>query len=293
MFRGNKKGLLKTNWVALVAVLLLAAFICTQAIAQEPDTENIYDFEAMSIEVKPLTLVDCARCHTSHVKWLRENGAKHQGVVCTECHQVFHAYNPLRNNYAEIMPKCSSCHDAPHGSAEQVNECLSCHTNPHQPLVSIPSPAKLEGRCQLCHNEVAASLQAEVSMHTEQECSFCHSEKHGRIPVCNECHENHSPMAVLETPDCLACHPVHTPLRISYPADQPNEVCAGCHAEAYELLQARTTKHSTFSCANCHPEHGHLPVCFDCHGRPHNPAIHEKYAQCVDCHGIAHDVARP
>ena len=290
---GRKLSVSKINCVGLAAVLLLAAFIYGQAFAEEPAAANVYDFEAMSIEVKPLTLVDCARCHTSHVKWLRENGAKHQGVVCTDCHQVFHAYNPLRNNYAEIMPKCSSCHDAPHGSAEPVNECLACHTNPHQPLASIPAPAELEGRCHLCHTEVAASLQAEVSMHAEQECSFCHSEKHGRIPVCNECHENHSPMAVLDTPDCLACHPVHTPLRIAYPADQPKEVCAGCHDEAYELLQTRTTKHSAFSCAKCHPEHGHLPVCMDCHGKPHNPAIHEKYAQCGDCHGIAHDVARP
>jgi hypothetical protein len=170
-------------------------------------------------------------------------------VACTDCHQVFHAYNPLRNNYAEIMPQCSSCHDAPHGSSETVMQCLECHANPHQPLASIPVPANLESKCQSCHSQVAASLKAEVSMHTEQECSSCHSEKHGRIPQCGECHENHSPMATLETPDCLACHPVHTPLKISYPITQVKEVCAGCHGEALQLLQARQTKHSALTCA--------------------------------------------
>jgi predicted CXXCH cytochrome family protein len=56
-------------------------------------------------------------------------------------------------------------------------------------------------------------------------------------------------MATLETPDCLACHPVHTPLKISYPITQVKEVCAGCHGEALQLLQARQTKHSALTCA--------------------------------------------
>jgi len=293
MFNGRKSGLSYVVCVTLSAVLLLVTFISNQAVAAEPAAGNVYDLEAMLIELKPLTLEECARCHTSHFKWLRDNGAKHQGVVCTECHEVFHAYNPQRNNYAEIMPKCSSCHDAPHGSAEPVTDCFACHTNPHQPLASIPDPADLEGKCQHCHSYVVASLKNEVSMHTEQECSSCHSEKHGRIPACSECHENHSPMAVLDTPGCLACHPVHTPLKISYPLTQAKEVCAGCHEDAYELLQVHTTKHSAFTCAKCHPKHGHLPICQDCHGKPHNPAIHEKFEKCGDCHGIAHDVARP
>ena len=287
MLKGKKTGLSYFG-VTLLGILFLVAFMSNQAVASEPVAGNIY-----TEEVKPLTLEECGRCHTSHYTWLRDNGARHQGVACTDCHQVFHAYNPLRSNYAEIMPQCSSCHDTPHGSAEPVTECLACHANPHQPLVSIPVPAKLEGKCQLCHTEVAASLKAEVSMHTEQECSSCHSEKHGRIPQCGECHENHSPMTVLETPDCLGCHTnPHTPLRISYPITQGKEVCAGCHEEPFQLLQARETKHSALTCAKCHSVHGQLPVCQECHGEPHGPAIHKKYAKCGECHGIAHDVQR-
>jgi len=287
MFEGRKNNLTYLS-VALMAVLFFAVFMSSQTVSAEPAADNIY-----TMEVKPLTLEECGRCHTSHYNWLRDNGAKHQGVACTDCHQIFHAYNPLRDNYAEIMPQCGSCHEAPHGSDESVMQCLKCHANPHQPLVSIPVSETLESRCQFCHAEVAASLKAEVSMHTEQECSSCHSEKHGRIPQCGECHENHSPTAgALETPDCLACHPVHTPLRISYPITQGKEVCAGCHDEAFQLLETRKTKHSVLTCAKCHSSHGQLPVCQECHGEPHNPSIHEKYAKCGACHGIAHDVQK-
>jgi predicted CXXCH cytochrome family protein len=67
-------------------------------------------------------------------------------------------------------------------------------------------------------------------------------------------------MAALEMPDCLACHPVHTPLNISYPATQAKEVCAGCHDQAYQLLQEHQTKHSALTCAKCHPAHDQLPA---------------------------------
>ena len=283
----GRKSVLANIGSALLAILFLLIFAPDLAVSAEPAMDNKY-----TLTVQPLTLEECARCHTSHYNWLRDNGAMHQSVSCTDCHQVFHAYNPLRSNYADIMPKCSSCHAAPHGPAEPVMECLACHVNPHQPLVSIPAPVNLENRCQLCHSEVAASLTAQVSKHTEQECSSCHSEKHGRIPQCNECHENHSPMAVLATPDCLACHPVHTPLNISYPVTQDKVVCAGCHDQAYNMLQARETKHSALTCAECHPSHGQLPACQECHGMPHSSAIHEKFTSCGDCHGIAHDIQK-
>ena len=284
----GKKAVYTCMGIALAVVVFYGVILPNLALSAETEGENKY-----TAAVQPLTLAECARCHTAHYGWLQNNGARHQTVACTDCHEVFHAYNPLRNNYAAIIPKCSSCHDAPHGTAEPVMQCLECHVNPHQPLVSIPDPAGLEGRCQLCHDEVAASLKAEVSKHTEQECSSCHSEKHGRIPQCSECHENHSPMVVLETPDCLACHPVHTPLQIVYPLTQSKEVCAGCHDEAYGLLQAKETKHSAFTCAKCHPAHGQVPACQECHGKPHSAAIHEKFMNCGDCHNIAHGLDIP
>ncbi|MCF6291427.1 MAG: hypothetical protein L3J03_10590 [Desulfobacterales bacterium] len=284
MVTGKRKGL-----IGLAAALLLFGGLIFGPAASSAggDWDNVYD-----VAITPMTVQDCGRCHTSHFARLKENGARHQQVVCTECHQVFHAYNPMKNNYAELMPRCSSCHDAPHGTAPEVMQCLNCHTDPHQPLASIPDPALLEDRCRKCHADIAAMLTAKPSKHTEQECSSCHSQKHGRIPQCNECHENHSPLAELATADCLACHPVHTPMEISYPLTQAKTVCAGCHEEAFDLLNARTTKHSALTCAKCHPRHGYLPDCRECHGEPHGKAVHQKFTSCGTCHSIAHDVQR-
>lgn len=243
-------------------------------------------------DIQPLALEECARCHTSHYNRIKEQGAKHRQVACVDCHQIFHAYNPMKGNYADLMPRCSSCHDAPHGQAKDVQKCLACHTDPHQPLAAIPDPAGLEGQCRLCHTEVAKSLTAKPSKHTAQECSSCHSEKHGRIPVCSECHDSHSPAVVMDVPDCLACHPVHTPLEISYPVSQSKALCGGCHEQAYGLLEANQTKHNGLTCARCHPAHGQVPACQDCHGEPHSKTIHQKYAACGTCHSIAHDLQK-
>lgn len=245
-----------------------------------------------NVEVKPLTVADCARCHTSQFNRIKDQGAKHTQVVCTDCHEVFHAYNPLKNNYAQIMPKCASCHDAPHGTSEAVMNCLTCHQDPHQPLVSIPVPTALEGQCRICHTTVAQSLRDKPSKHTAEDCSSCHSQKHGRIPVCSECHESHSPKVEMGVADCLACHPVHTPLQISYPLTQNKEVCGGCHEDPYNQLAAKQTKHSALTCAKCHPSHGQLMACQECHGEPHSETIHQKYLECGICHKIAHDLEK-
>ncbi|MEW6429128.1 MAG: cytochrome C [Thermodesulfobacteriota bacterium] len=269
-------------------IFLGAALLLFQAgtAAAQDNADNIY-----SVQPKELTIADCGGCHKAHFGWLKDNGGRHQKVACWDCHEKFHLYNPLKNNYAEIMPKCSQCHELPHGSAEPVTQCLTCHSNPHQPLASLPDPEQLFPNCKLCHDAVAQELVAKPSKHTERRCSECHSKVHGRIPDCSECHQSHSPMVAMETPDCLKCHPVHTPLAISYPEDQAKELCAGCHGEIFTMLQASKAKHSALTCAKCHPTHGEIPPCSRCHGdAPHSPAIHQKFPVCLTCHSNPHDL---
>ncbi len=245
---------------------------------------KIYDFEIEHIKTE-----DCLRCHISQYSRIVDNGGKHLKVVCTACHRVFHAYNPRKANYEEIMPKCVWCHDDPHGKERVVLRCLNCHTDPHQPVESVPDPATLEQNCKICHEDIGALLEENPTKHTQQECSSCHSKKHGRIPDCSECHESHSPKMELKTPDCLSCHPVHTPLKISYPVTQSKELCVGCHDKPYKDLDERITKHSALTCAKCHPQHGKLMACQDCHGKfVHDPRIHQQFKSCGECHNIAH-----
>lgn len=277
------------------SVLVGAMCFIIMALGVIPGSDSVCRAEDGSFydaDIKPLEVKDCARCHTSHFNRIKNEGARHRKVLCTDCHQMFHAYNPTKGNYAELMPKCASCHDAPHGPAPEVQGCLTCHTDPHKPLAAIPDPAKLEDKCRKCHSDIAKLLTDKPSKHTEQPCSSCHSQKHGRIPNCTECHESHSPAVPMETADCMTCHPVHTPMAISYPVSQATALCGGCHEEAYRLLEANMTKHHGLTCARCHPKHGQIPACQDCHGEPHSQQIHKRYATCGACHTIAHDVQK-
>lgn len=270
----------------ILTVCILLAVVAAKHTAAAHAQDNLY----AAIKVKPLTLADCARCHHSQFTWLKNHGAAHQQVACTDCHLQFHLYNPRTNNYAAIMPKCSQCHDNPHGNAKPVTKCLSCHRNPHEPIVSLPKPSQLEPYCKICHAPIAKMLADHPSAHTKRYCSECHSKVHGRIPKCSECHESHSPMLKLKTADCLKCHPVHTPLIISYPVTESKKLCAGCHEKQYKLLKANTTKHHSLTCAYCHRKHGEIPRCQDCHGKPHDPAIHKKFPNCLICHNNPHDL---
>ncbi len=248
--------------------------------------KGIYD-----IEVKPLVISDCVRCHVSEFNRIKKEGGKHSQVACTDCHQTFHAYNPLRKNYKKIMPKCSMCHEKPHGKARAVQNCTRCHTDAHRPIASLLKPDKMEGQCRICHSNVAKSMKKYPSDHTGLECSACHSQRHGRIPDCSECHESHSPMVAMKTQQCLKCHPAHTPLKITYSQNiENNKVCAGCHEKEYDLLQKHQTKHSKLACATCHPAHKQIITCRECHGTPHSPVINKKYPNCLSCHNSPHDL---
>ena len=258
-----------------------------EAVKAPGQVESVYN-----VQVRPLTSQECAQCHMDQFTRIKKSGGKHVGVACTDCHEVYHAYNPLKNNYSEIMPKCSACHDDPHGKDEAVQKCADCHADPHRPVVAIPDPSNLELQCKACHAQVAQSLTKHPSKHTEEECSSCHSQNHGRIPDCSECHESHSTMVTMNTPECLACHPVHMPLQIAYPDGvEKNLICAGCHDVPFDQLKTHQTKHSELACAECHPTHKEIMACQDCHGdTPHNAAIHKKYPKCGECHSIAHDL---
>ncbi len=280
------KGSTPTVKESATKVKVASPATTTNTTAASAKEGGIYD-----INVKPLTTADCARCHIAQFMRIKKYGAKHRSVACTDCHEIYHAYNPLKKNYAKIMPKCSSCHDEPHGKNKAVQNCLACHKDPHAPIVSLPDPSDMESECRICHSKVAREMKKYPSAHSEQDCSSCHSQKHGRKPDCSECHESHSPMVAMNTQDCLACHPVHTPLQITYSADvKNNAICAGCHEKPFDQLKAHKTKHSKLACAKCHPKHKQILSCQTCHGKPHNAVILKKFPKCGDCHNTAHNL---
>jgi predicted CXXCH cytochrome family protein len=247
------------------------------------------------VEIKPLTVAECGQCHFSIFETIKETGAKHR-IECVRCHREYHVYNPRKQNYDEIMPKCASCHLGPdggpfHGEHRNLTPCLACHADPHKPLI-IPME-QVETSCALCHTKENKEIQNYPSKHTtDVACADCHAERHGYIPDCSACHEPHSPDVELATADCMACHPVHRPTQIEYSSeDTPSPICAGCHDRAYDLLQKKETGHTAVKCSECHPAHKEIPPCSRCHGAPHSASMVMDMTNCGACHGIAHDLA--
>jgi hypothetical protein len=250
--------------------------------APKPAPKPTAPYEA---QLEPLTPADCGRCHASVFNQIKTEGGKHK-IDCLKCHTKFHQYNPVKQNWTEIMPQCKTCHGLIHG--EKFAVCLTCHTNPHAPKTQMAMNAEFSKACGDCHTKVTQILQSNPSKHTKVACSACHHDKHGYIPSCMECHKPHT--SALTVKECLACHPVHSPLKISYAISTPNNICGGCHTTVYDKLKANTSKHSTLTCASCHTKHRFIPKCEACHSKPHGEAMLKKFPNCSACHVSAHEI---
>lgn len=269
----------------LLTVLLAAA----ASAAAVPEKAGRSDLPAAAadpyaVEPEPMTVAECGRCHQHHFRTLKNEGGAHR-FDCRQCHEVFHAYNPRKNNYAELMPVCGNCHGQPHGD-KQV-DCLACHENPHAPKTQL-SLQVLAKSCADCHRQPAEELKQFPSAHTKQTCQDCHSQRHGRIPSCFECHTGHFPDQPLDA--CLACHPVHKPKETVFTADATAATCAACHDEAFAKWSKTPSRHGQVSCTTCHTRHGLVPDCTACHQKPHPAQMTARFDNCLVCHVDPHDL---
>ncbi len=222
----------------------------------------------------------CKKCHIKEVEDIEVGGMAHQtAVACHDCHP---GHKP---SSFENIPRCNQCHE---GSAHYDQlQCLNCHHNPHQPM-QIKLPKKAYNECLACHNSQGDELQQFPSYHSTLVCTDCHYE-HGFLPECLSCHKSHGGSMTEES--CRNCHAPHKPLELTYNNDVPSHFCSPCHSEANKLLQNSQNKHSQLGCAECHKyQHGVIPVCSDCHGKPHADALHKKFSGCSDCHNTAHSL---
>lgn len=235
-------------------------------------------------EPERLKPVECGQCHSSLYGDLKSAGGRHK-FECQKCHKNFHAYNPVKNNWQELMPKCRECHLFPHG--EKISDCSACHSNPHA-ATKIPMSKTLVNSCTVCHGGPFEQLQNTPSAHSKLLCDNCHT-SHGYIPGCNACHKAH--FEGQDFKNCASeCHPVHQPRNVSYKKDTDARTCAACHDKVYATLSKSQSKHSGINCANCHSKHRYNPQCSVCHAGPHSKQLHEKFPKCLTCHQSPHDL---
>lgn len=268
----------------LAGLLLVVPGVALGATPGTPPAAAGEDLGPYGVTPQPLTVAQCAQCHPREFNNLKQDGGKHR-FGCQDCHEVFHAYNPLRKNYAELMPKCASCHEQPHGA--KVVECLNCHTNPHTPL-KLKASDYLGTMCQECHPGPPGELKSFPSAHSKVGCQSCHHDRHGYIPQCFECHDPHYPQQPVT--DCTQCHPVHKPLQITFSKSDNPATCASCHDEVYNKWKNTKAKHGKVSCTTCHLAHGQIPNCRDCHQPPHDKKMLEMFPDCLTCHFDPHDM---
>lgn len=274
------QGLLSALVVAgLVLIGPVAADAASDGSPGEGSAVGLY-----AAEPAPLTPVECGQCHPQHFRGLKDEGGRHQ-FECQNCHQVFHAFNPLKGNYADLMPRCSACHDQLHGTKHV--RCLTCHTDPHAPL-RAPAFAQVKDACADCHAGPAKQLKDQPSKHTQQACALCHHDSHGYIPSCFECHQPHFPQQPLSA--CAECHPVHQPKQISFTPATEAVICRDCHGEVFHKWQGSPSKHAQVNCTSCHTQHAKIPGCGECHQSPHPEAQLRMFPNCLDCHLDVHDL---
>ncbi len=240
---------------------------------------DLYDFEP-----EPLTLADCARCHIRHFEQIRNEGGGHR-IDCRQCHEVFHAYNPRRNNYDELMPRCTDCHGLPHGETQSA--CFDCHDQAHAPK-KIPFSERLVSACADCHQSPASELKQYSSKHSGVGCQACHPQNHGRILSCLQCHGPHYDAQPLA--ECTQCHGAHKPLELDFPANATAKTCNDCHSQVVTLWTGTPSRHGEVSCAQCHARHLVVPSCTECHPQPHSEGMLAKFSGCLDCHIDVHDL---
>lgn len=298
----NRHSPIFTGLTALVALLLLGWISLfaggTEEAFSEPTVAVRRSCSLFSEHSEAQVQKDCKQCHTEIVDLLQTQGAKHGRIQCRDCHLKDQVYKPGETKPEDITVSCKQCHKPfPHG--EKLANCRSCHQKGHAPL-NIAASSSLADGCYVCHPKVDKEMKTFVTQHTELYCTGCHHTNHKYIPDCLECHQPHRgtfPAAggIVEdtTPlrQCLNCHPPHKALRVSYPKDTPNNVCAFCHRKAYEMLSENKSKHSAQRCNFCHPDkHQTIKRCKECHGERHSQMEIKKVNSCGECHGVAHSV---
>lgn len=136
----------------------------------------------------------CNTCHSAVVAEIDANPSAHSAVDCSFCHDK-HGYKP----------DCLDCHE-PHMENQKFEDCIKCH-QVHQPLTLAYGTEVPNLSCGACHGDIRTSLEAGATKHAGFQCVFCHANKHGVVPQCQDCHgEPHNAQMLSKFKGCNECH---------------------------------------------------------------------------------------
>jgi len=205
------------------------------------------------------TLGKCSSCHKAHKEY----------PSCRDCHGMF----PEHLNNASVKDpneKCTICHE---GGAHDVRVnyqnydpelgdkiCEVCHQEEYRVYYQTATPEEIEryGNCLNCHKEHNTDIN--VPHNTS-----------GNIVYCNKCHIGYAGPKTM--------HIISDTSYRYFPYNNiPNEFCANCHKNEYEVLKTNLTPQlSKFydSCTDCHNDHKKVD---------NKHKIEAPYDDCDNCH---------
>lgn len=228
----------------------------------------------------------CAACHTNEVEDLERSGGAHaDAVACVDCHAD---HPPAEDG---VIPECAQCHAPDDSEHYRVGQCAQCH-DPHAPMdIQMDAVSPVKPVCLSCHAAPGKEMEQHPSMHAEMDCMECHAE-HGEASSCLDCHEGHTDSMTYS--ECLKCHQPHSPSYIQYhKGGVEPELCGSCHAGEFTQLEKNSSQHAMLECIFCHRRtHKVTLACEDCHGQPHDAAMHSQFNNCAKCHRGAHDLRK-
>ncbi len=258
----------------------------------------IISMQAVDSISKPSTCISCHESkHQNSSLYTIHTTAR---INCIDCHsgKGVRAYVEARTellnaillkSFASVIDRNISVRS---GHAGAQANCTKCHMGVKSSYFNHSAGAN----CTRCHS---ISGQQELSEegfwkkmgtggHRNITCEDCHTTGF-IIPSCTKCHTAHKEGEKWNNSVCLACHNnPHIPvLNGVFEAGIPKVNCGACHKNEYDTLEFYNSRHNQLgSCVNCHPAHGEMKKCFDCHVKDH---ISHPFASnnCAGCHGKA------
>ncbi|HUV82301.1 MAG TPA: cytochrome c3 family protein [archaeon] len=178
---------------------------------------------------------------------------------CEKCHGIeFEKYNTPGDSmdfaHNDYGISCSQCHEAA-GTAGMLEFKKEIALMLIYDVAGIDAPPEEDEvviienrfRCLKCHSDyISLTSRRVINPHSE-------------VGDCNSCHKGHE-RGISE------------------------QTCGKCHTKAIASLEFEGGKHAKKGCSFCHPQHGYVPKCQDCHGLYHPAGFEE----CAQCHTNAH-----
>lgn len=308
------------NRVALVTVVLLGAFMCSGAVAEEIANDACLACHGVEDFAGPDGRVLFVNTDTF-------GASVHAPLPCTTCHTDIAAIPHEEKPARVAMATCAMCHGdevatyekSVHGKAQahgttDAATCKNCHGSPHgvrrhtDPASSV-YPLNLPRACGACHGD--PELAARHGIPVVNAYQLYMDSIHGRALTGS---------GLLVAANCSSCHGFHD----IQPKDNPDSkvfhgkipsTCGNCHAGVQELYfkgvhgqGLKNGKKKAPVCIDCHTAHQIARVdtepwklriiseCGTCHEeslKTYRDTLHGQVtnlgftpvARCSDCHG--------